>query len=171
MGEIIIISYFLTIIGGIWALMRLLQYSFGAYSDYIYIPPLAWVLLLVGIWVPFLSYIVLAYILFWCKPVKTLMSTREHVLNDMTAEDIINAIEEQILDQNLVSDEWIVNTWSKISKSEWMKRLSSNPSLLKQALEKNIKIHASEVKPYAEWNEVIKYFLYLDGRNSIDANI
>ena len=170
MGEVIIISYLLTIVGGIWALIRLLQYSFGSYGDDIYVPPLAWISLLVGIWIPFLSYMVLAYILLWRKPVKTLMRAREQVLDDMTAEDVVNATEQQILDQNLISDEWIINTWNKTSKSEWIKRLSSKPRLLKQALEKNIEIHASKVEPYASWNEVIKYYLYLDERDSIDAN-
>ncbi len=171
MGEIIIISYLLTIIGGVWALMRLLQYSFGMYSDYIYVPPLAWVSLLVGIWVPFLSYIVLAYILLWCKPVKTLMRVKEQILNDITAEYIVDSTEHQILEQNLISDEWVINTWSNTSKTEWIKRLSSKPRLLRQALEKNIEIHASKVVPYASWYEVVKYYLYLKERDSVDANI
>ncbi len=171
MIEIIMFGYLITIVGGIWAFIRLFQYSFGSHKDYIYVPPLAWISLIVGIWIPYLSYIVLAYILLWCKPVKTLMSAREQALNDMTSEDVITATEQLILDQNLISDEWVVDTWSKASKSEWVKRLSSKPELLKQSLEKNMEIHASKVEPYAAWDEVIKYYLYLDERNSINANI
>ena len=171
MGEIIILSYFLTIVGGIWSLMRLLQYSFGAYSDYIYVPPLAWISLLIGIWVPIFSYIVLAYILLGCKSVKFLMRAREEIFNKITAEYIVNSMENQILEQNLIGDDWVVNTWSTASKTEWIKRLSSNPSLLRQALEKNIEIHASKVEPYASWYEVVKYYIYIEERNNANSNI
>jgi len=169
-GEIIIISYLLTIIGGIWALMRLLQYSFGAYSEYIYIPPLVWISLLVGIWVPILSYIVLAYILLWCKSVKVLMEAREQILGDITAEYIVDSTENQILEQNLIGDAWVINTWSAASKTEWIKRLSAKPNLLREALEKNVEIHASKVVPYASWYEVVKYYLYLEEREYVNAS-
>jgi hypothetical protein len=160
--EIIILGYFLTIIGGIWALIRLLRYSFGSYSDYIYIPPLAWISLIVGIWIPFLSYIVLAYILLWCKSVATLMSTRENIIDDMTAEFIVESVEQQVLEQSLTGDDWVVNTWGNTSKEAWINRLSSNRELLRQALEKNIEIHASNLMPYGRWDEVVKHYIYLD---------
>lgn len=169
MGEIVITVYALTILGGIWAIVRLFRYSFGAYSDYIHVPWLAWVSLIVGIWVPFLNFIVLVYILFGCKSINALMKAREQAINELTPKDVVEATEQLILNNSLVGDEWVVGTWNKTSKSDWIERLSSKPTLLKQSLEQKLKIHASKVQPYAEWVNIIKHFIYLEEREQVNA--
>ena len=169
--EIYILGYLIAIIGGILALIRLYQYTFGAYGNYIKMPGFAYFLVFVGIWTPFLNYIALAYALLWCKPVEALMSAREEFIKNATPEDIVNITEQYILNSNLINDEWVVNTWGKSSTLEWIKRLSTNPKALKQTLEQNIQMHASEVLAYAIWNDVIMSYLYLDERDNLNATI
>ena len=168
MFEIIGSLYIFTIIGGIWAICRMLQYSFGTSRDYIKVPNLAWISLVIGIWIPFISFIVLAYILFWCKSVKTLMNIRDEAIQDFTPESVVENASSLILEANLVSDDWVVNVWNKKSNHDWINKLSENNSFLERSLDENMTIHVSEAEPYVAWVNVIKYFLYLEENAKIN---
>ena len=163
------VIYSIVIIGGIWSLVRLYRYSFGAYNNYIYVPPWTWISLIVGIWVPILNYIVLTYILLMCRSADKLMTTREQMVKNMSAKDVVDSVDEMILGNNLLNDTWVADTWTQTSTSEWISLLSENPELLKQALDKNAEIHVSKNKLYANWIDVVQHYLYLKIRNAEES--
>ena len=165
------IYYTIIIIGGIWAIIRIFQYTFGAHSDEINVSPWVWIALIVGIWVPALNVIVLSYILFLCKSVGRLIKVRNLTIGSMTAGQVVESTEQYIMNQDLMHDEWVVKNWKETSSSDWIKRLSANKSLLKYILSQKVIIHARTMKLYANWLTVIKQFDYMDGREEFNNEI
>lgn len=165
------IFFVITVLGLFWALGRLFQYSSGKYSDYIIATDLAWIFLIVVILVPFLIHIVVAYILFWCKSSNKLMGIRAEAIKNLTPEDVVENAADQIINKDLISDEWVVGNWHNSSKSEWIERISSNRAFLEQALDRNMKIHANGAKPYVAWINVIKHYLYLEKNAEVNATV
>lgn len=161
------------LISGILALVRMLQYLFGAHKAYIVIPP--WLIttfivgalwpLTAGILYPVYMFFTI-YIIFICKSVKGLMNARNQIISVITPTDVVESTEKLILDNNLVYDQWVVETWNKAGKAEWINLLSSNKALLESVLAQKLKIHASSMKPYAQWIEIIQHFIYIKAQEN-----
>ena len=165
-GFIVYLSLIGTVIVlSVWVLVRVYQYTFGANGDYIYVPWLVWIALVLGFWIPFVNVLVIAYILFVCKSAGRLMDAREQLLHEFTPTDVIEATENLILENKLYDDEWVTGVWNKTSSEEWVKRFSSNPTVFRKTLDQKVQIHASRVQLYAEWVDVVKHYLYLEGRS------
>lgn len=136
--------------GGVLIVVRLYQYFFGMHQEKIYFPQTGLILSCVGIFVPGINIIVFIYILFVCKSVKRLLAARNRIVRSITPSEVVEATEKLILDnRKLLTNQWVVETWSKTNKSEWIKRLTENEPFLRTALSKKVKVHVSLMLPLA----------------------
>lgn len=99
------------------------------------------------------------------KTSEFLMKKREQIIKDIEPSVIVDATDQLIIDKGLMADEWVSNTWNKLDKSDWIDRLSSNPSLLQDILQKRLQIDAKDLEPYAEWISIIQNYCYLEEKD------
>ncbi len=144
--------------------VKVYKYTLGKYSDFIYVPSLLIISGIISIFIPIINWLVVGYTIFWCKSMPKLISSRESAIKTLTPAIIVEATEELILNNDLTGDIWVKNTWNKNSKSYWVKRLSSNPDLLRQTLQAKLQVHVSTLEPIANWVEMVKHFNYLEER-------
>jgi len=167
MLEIIVILYAASIICGIWAVVRVLRYFFGADSDYVHVPWFIWVSLIIGIWIPFVSFVILTYILLICDSIDSLMRHRSSSIHNITASFIVESVERQILSDDLTQDDWVNSVWRKKSNDDWVDLLSLRPDILGLILDKNVKIHVANKKIYASWLKIVDQYIYMLDRENL----
>ena len=93
------------------------------------------------------------------------MKKRDQIIKDIELSVVVDATDQWIIDKELMADEWVSNTWNKLNKSDWIDRLSSNPSLLQDILQKKLQINAKDLEPYANWTSIIQHFCYLEEKD------
>ena len=99
------------------------------------------------------------------KTSEFLMKKRDQIIKGIEPSVVVDATDQLIIDKELMADEWVSNTWNKLDKSDWIDRLSSNPSLLQDTLKKKLLINAKDLEPYAEWISIIQHFCYLEEKD------
>lgn len=99
------------------------------------------------------------------KTSESLMKKRDQIIKDIEPSVVVDATDQLIIDKELMADEWVSNTWNKLNKSDWIDRLSSNPSLLQDILQKKLQINAKDLEPYADWTSIIQHFCYLEEKD------
>lgn len=182
----IIIFQLLALFGCFWGSVRVFRYYLGKHSDYIHTSLRTWIMPICVMWlswycingVPFLislstfgwfSVIVLLGLLKQSlsnlKTSEFLMKKREQIIKGIEPSMVVDATDQFIIDKELMADEWVSNTWNKLDKSDWIDRLSSNPSLLKDILQEKLQINAKDLEPYAEWISIIQHFCYLEEKD------
>ena len=187
-----VILELLVLFGCFWGSVRVLRYYLGKHSDYIHASPTTWIRPICVMWllcfcigVPLLvllsALFSLSTLFGWfivicllgllkkslsdLKTSEFLMKKRDQIIKDIEPSVVVDATDQLIIDKRLMADEWVSNTWNKLNKSDWIDRLSSNPSLLQDILQKRLQINAKNLEPYADWISIIKHFCYLEEKD------
>lgn len=171
-GSIIFFGIAIVSIGApIWAGIRIYQYKMGFYSDYI----------------EFSNMIVFCFFIFWFFPLALVMLSIWIIFSGKTIDDILYYRRKKIdelsepnmfvkelerISQKPISSEvdWFDKVWGSKSEATWADFFSENKELLKDIIEKEIKVKAIGSPLYnLNYKSVAEQYLRKKEREEINS--